>query len=161
MKIKLKFYILGFLLIFAPAVLHAQINYAISNNTAYVTSCANVELIATIASTYQGYPVTSIANQAFIGNSAMYVFIPETVTNIGDQAFCYCSRLSEIIIPDSVTTIGNQAFELCNNLTNVFIPGSVITLGSEAFEGCYSLNNVVISNGLSTSAHLLLITNRL
>ena len=39
--------------------------------------------------------------------------IEEGVRSIGDAAFWYCSRLTSVTIPNSVTTIGNYAFCKC------------------------------------------------
>ena len=46
--------------------------------------------------------------------------IPDSVTQIGDHAFMYCSSLTSITIPDSVTSIGEGAFALCSSLTKVY-----------------------------------------
>ena len=43
--------------------------------------------------------------------------IPDSVTEIGMDAFSHCTGLTSITIPDSVTEIGYNAFEGCNNLT--------------------------------------------
>ena len=45
--------------------------------------------------------------------------IPDSVTKIGDYAFCYCSGLTSITIPNSVTSIGSDAFFCCSSLTSV------------------------------------------
>ena len=37
--------------------------------------------------------------------------IPEGVTKIGDYAFGYCPRLTDITLPASLTEIGEKAFE--------------------------------------------------
>lgn len=42
-----------------------------------------------------------------------------SVTNIGYQAFFYCTGLTNITIPNSVTNIGGSAFDFCRNLTEV------------------------------------------
>lgn len=42
-----------------------------------------------------------------------------SVTNIGYQAFFYCTGLTNITIPNSVTSIGGSAFDFCRNLTEV------------------------------------------
>ena len=51
--------------------------------------------------------------------------IPNSVTTIGDYAFCGCSSLTSITIPNSVTTIGEYAFSGCSSLTSITIPNSV------------------------------------
>ena len=43
------------------------------------------------------------------------------------------------IIPDGVTNIGEYAFDYCTKLTMVTIPGSVTSIGRNAFEDCTSL----------------------
>ncbi|MBO5988977.1 MAG: leucine-rich repeat protein [Paludibacteraceae bacterium] len=70
--------------------------------------------------------------------------IPDSVTTIGDSAFCDCSSLSSVVIPASVTTIGDGAFYDCSSLSSVVIPASVTTIGDSAFCGCSSLSSVVI-----------------
>lgn len=47
--------------------------------------------------------------------------IPDGVTTIGEDAFAYCSNLTDIIIPDSVTNMEWNAFYRCNNLNSVHI----------------------------------------
>ena len=46
--------------------------------------------------------------------------IPDSVTTIGESAFCGCNSLTSITIPDSVTTIGYDAFSWCRSLTSVY-----------------------------------------
>ena len=58
------------------------------------------------------------------GKSGEYV-IPNSVLNIGDYAFAYCSSLTSVTIPDSVTSIGEGAFSDCDYLTIYGYSGSV------------------------------------
>ena len=75
--------------------------------------------------------------------------IPDSVTEIGDYAFCGCSSLTSVNIPDSVTTIGDYAFYDCDSLASVTIPDSVTTIGDYAFCGCSSLTSVTIPDSVT------------
>lgn len=50
------------------------------------------------------------------------------------------------IIPNSVTSIGDYAFCSCKDLTSVEIPNSVTSIGEYAFAFCYGLNSVTSLN---------------
>ena len=78
----------------------AQVNYGIDGNTAYVARGCGDNIV--IASTYNGYLVTSIR----------------------DYAFLHCTSLTSVTIPASVTSIGGGAFLNCTNLTNVTFLGN-------------------------------------
>lgn len=68
--------------------------------------------------------------------------IPETVTEIGEEAFFGCDALKEVVIPASVRKIGKEAFRYCSNMTKIVIPDSVIEIGSGAFDECDSLSEI-------------------
>ena len=64
---------------------------------------------------------------------ANYV-IPDSVTNIGGEAFADCTGLTSITIPNSVTSIGLGAFAVCKSLTSVTFLGDAPKAGEEVFE---------------------------
>ena len=74
--------------------------------------------------------------------------IPDTITEIGDNAFESCNNLTSIVIPDSVSYIGNSAFFDCENLKNVRIGNNITQICNEAFEQCYSLTSITIPNSV-------------
>lgn len=73
-----------------------------------------------------------------------------TVTSIGDNAFCWCENVTNILIPDSVTNIGSSAFQHCHNLETVSVPDSVVFIGASAFFDCSKLTGLVIPEGVSS-----------
>ena len=75
--------------------------------------------------------------------------IPDNITSIGSDAFCYCTSLTSVTIPDSVTSIGNSAFCYCTSLTSVTIPDSVTSIGNYAFYHCTSLTSVTIPDSVT------------
>lgn len=77
-------------------------------------------------------------------NELMTITIPNSVTEIYDDAFYNCSGLTSITIPNSVTAIGEYAFYECTGLTSVVIPNSVTSIGYSAFYGCSNLTNITI-----------------
>ncbi len=58
--------------------------------------------------------------------------IPDSVTQIGEQAFAGCSDLSDITIPNGVTNIAAWAFWDCSKLKRITIPPNVTNIGSWA-----------------------------
>ena len=104
------------------------------------------------------YDVVTKAKQAKVisgGNYSGDIVIPSeityndvvcSVTSIGDDAFYYCTGLTNVVIGNSVTSIGESAFEYCSRLTSVEIPNSVTSIGGRAFFFCTGLEEVCISD---------------
>ncbi|MGN0522249.1 MAG: leucine-rich repeat domain-containing protein, partial [Eubacterium sp.] len=62
-----------------------------------------------------------IPENAFNQSALTSVTIPNSVTSIGNSAFCYCSNLKKITIPKNVTSIGTLAFYGCKSLTSISV----------------------------------------
>ena len=81
-----------------------------------------------------------VVNDKFIAfapkSSKSSYTIPESVTIIGDFAFCGSENLTSISIPDSVTSIGNYAFQTCYNLSDITVGCGVQDIGYYAFSYC-------------------------
>ncbi len=67
--------------------------------------------------------------------------IPNSVTDIGDNAFYKCTNLTSVTIGNSVATIGNFAFCDCY-LTSITIPDSVTNINDRAFVNCTGLTRI-------------------
>jgi len=137
------------LLTAAPST--AQVNYAVSGNTARVANSPNASGDIVIASTYNGFPVTSIGIFAFAGTTNLTsVTIPNSVTSISSYAFTNCTSLTSVTIPNSVSLIGDYAFSRCTSLNSVTIGNSVTNTGYQAFRSCTSLTSVIIPNSVTS-----------
>lgn len=91
-----------------------------------------------------------------IGNDAFYnctgftnIIIPNHVAVLEQSAFLDCSGLASVTIGSSVTNIGGAVFE-GTALASVVIPDSVQSIGQYAFYNCPNLTNVVIGTGIKT-----------
>ncbi len=94
-----------------------------------------------------------------VGNGALPVFafasperlvIPDTVTDIGIQAFENCGRLTNATIPGSVLDVGSFAFYDCTNLPDIVIPEGTLVLGWYAFQDCVRLSKATISGSVTS-----------
>ena len=158
MKTKILIPLLAVICLFATPAM-AQVNYAISGSTAYVTSSPNASGNIVIASTYNGFPVTRILGQVFIHcTNLTSVTIPNSVTNIGGNAFYDCTGLTNIAVamdnpsyssPDGVLFNKAQTTLIqfpCGRGDGYAIPAGVTSIGSAAFYHCAGLTNVTIPN---------------
>lgn len=75
-----------------------------------------------------------------IGNAAV----------VYDNAFSYCSSLTQVNLPETLTSIYNSAFAYCVALASVSMPNTVVTVGSCAFEGCTGLSQIRFSTSLTS-----------
>ncbi|MBQ0080043.1 MAG: leucine-rich repeat domain-containing protein [Alistipes sp.] len=80
------------------------------------------------------YTITKIGAWAFenCNENLVSVEIPNSVIEIGRNAFFHCWDLKSISIPNSVKAIGNNAFGFCMNLKTAYVPKGC-KLGEDAF----------------------------
>ena len=69
---------------------------------------------------------------------------PESVKEIGEECFAYCTGLNSIQFQgEKLERIGNSAFFNCTEIESLTLPASVIKIGGRAFWGCTSLKGVL------------------
>lgn len=133
-----------------------------ADNTATITKYTGNEHRITIpAQVTHGayiYPVSKIGDRVFCNYKYVLtsVQIPDTVTEIGSNAFYNCTSLKRVTIQDNkpscVKKIGRQAFMFCSELTDIPILDSVTEIDSEAFHHCDELDTVTIPEGVTSVA---------
>lgn len=74
--------------------------------------------------------------------------VPETVKEIGENAFYICSNLRMIKFSDSIEKISDKAFIKCGNLAELSLPSSLKEIGADAFSYCDSLKSVEIPSNV-------------
>jgi len=72
------------------------------------------------------------------------VQIESGVTLIGEFAFHWCSKITEITLPDTLKTIGAWAHSHCSALKSIDFPEGLLEINGEAFYACSSLASVFI-----------------
>lgn len=123
------------------------------NNGAYtiagIGDAVDTEDLA-IPETYNGLPVTTIAQGAFKGNSTIKtVYIPDNITTIYGEAFSKCENLQSVTLPSGLSTISDNLFNGCKNLSQVEVPASVTTISQYAFYECGSLVSIEFPSSLT------------
>ena len=91
--------------------------------------------------------VATIGTYAFWGLRFTSIDIPNSVSEIGDDAFGYCYYLEDINLGNSVTYIGKHAFQF-SGVKNLVIPNSVTTLSDGSFQDCDSLTDLIIGENV-------------
>jgi len=60
--------------------------------------------------------------------------------------FANCSLLTGIVIPDSVTQVGSNAFDACVSMLSAVIGSSVSEISQYAFRGCTAMTAITSMN---------------
>ena len=100
-------------------------------------------------------PVTKIGSNAFYQNPGdpchlTSITLPNTVTEIGEDAFDKCINLITVKFSENLVTIGPGAFGGCAKLTNVVLPEGLTTIGESAFNSCTALKTITIPAGVTS-----------
>ena len=126
--------------------------YSLSGDNSYaeVVAYNGSSLNVVISDEYEGKPVRAVSSDAFISSNIVSVYIPDSVTEIGETAFKGCTYLKTVNIGDGVISIGQEAFSDCISLTNIIIPDKTTVISAYAFFNCISLKEAVIGNQVTT-----------
>lgn len=90
------------------------------------------------------------SNSAFQYSGLTEVTISEGVTKIPVDFFVRCQKLQTVYLPSTLTEIGQGAFGECTSLSNITLPNNLKIIGPYAFNLCTSLTDVVIPASVTT-----------
>lgn len=139
-----------------PNTSEKDYDYDIINEEAVIIDYIGDEQNVIIPATLEGYPVTGIENYAFSEYPSLTsVTIPESVSEIGENAFMYCWKLNRINVHEQNRYFTGVDGVLFNKDRTVLIyypagkddekytiPESVTAIGYYAFYGCSNLKQI-------------------
>ena len=125
----------------------------LDDGTAEVFGYTGSETDLIIPSELDGHTVSGIRGFRF--STITSVTIPDTVTNLGDQSFSFCSFLTNVTIPDSVTSIGSESFFSCRSLAGVYITDIEAWLRIDFCGGKHSSNPLDGAHNLYLNSQLV------
>jgi BspA type Leucine rich repeat region (6 copies) len=144
MKIQIRTFLIALLLLVLPIAGQAQYICTTNNGAITITGYTGSGGAVVIPVTINGYPVTSIGPNAFVGNNSLTsITIPNSITSIEYGAFNGCYYLTSALLGNGVARIGDGAFSGCPSLTGVIIPNSLTNLGAGVFTGDGLINITV------------------
>ncbi len=95
-----------------------------------------VEVDIKVPELYEGLPVREIGEEAFIYDQIDSLSLPKSLKKIHARAFhglSSYSQIEHIVIPDSVEEIGDEAFKWCPSVHEITLPKNLKTLGKSVF----------------------------
>ena len=126
---------------------YADFSFILSGNGYALTGYSGTDTEVTVPAEYMGKAVTIINSRAFYDCSFITkITLPDTIKEIGNSAFGYCTSLQTIEIP-ACTRILDSVFIGCTSLEEVTLPNGLISIGGNLFTNCNSLNKVTILSG--------------
>ncbi len=115
--------------------------YSVDNTTIFVYPAGRTQTTYALIDTTR-----KIEKYTFARAKSLYtVVLPEGMEVLGQYSFAD-SEIAYIELPQSLKEIGTNAFEYCTNLSQIFIPDNVIMIGRLAFSGCSALKNIYFNS---------------
>ncbi|MCT4634371.1 MAG: leucine-rich repeat protein [Firmicutes bacterium] len=112
-------------------------------DTATITGYYGSEIEITVPENMAGKVVDKIGSAVFKNKiSVTSVELPDTIKEIGLEAFMACENLVSIDLPQNLEKIGAKSFEGNIKLSALSIPTNVSNIGEEAFSNCRNLASI-------------------
>ncbi len=119
----------------------------LADNTIGVTEVSkNVTGAMEIPSRYDGYLVTTIADEVFKSCKKLTsITTPDTLKNIGENVFYGCTGLTSVKLNGTGVSLGSRAFYNCRALQTLTAK-DLQSIGEYCFEGCNKLETVKVED---------------
>ena len=109
----------------------------VNNGSAYeINKYIGNDSVVNIPDNYNGFPITSVGEYAFIDTSITSVTLEKNITEIKNSAFLNVTTLTDVSLNDNLVSIDKLAFAGCSGLTELTIPASVKEIADNAFVDC-------------------------
>ncbi len=92
---------------------------------------------------------TRVEDWAFIGCTFLTEIAIDSITELGEQAFYYCTSLQSITIPEGITGLSGSVFGNCTSLTEVNLPSTLEIIGDSCFYNCVSLASITLPESVT------------
>ena len=93
---------------------------------------------------------TAIRYAAFQDSLLPSVSFPESLSEIGTDAFRNCNVLTEVTLPEGLTSLGSSAFAYCEGLETATAPSTLPNVSEGAFRGCPNLKIATMMSGVES-----------
>ena len=128
--------------------------YSESNGVITILGCDKTMTVAVVPDEIDGLPVTTIGEYAFNDSNIEYLYIPDSVTELG-KGFCsYAQNLKRVRLSENITKIPAYAFSDGSGRGNfsvekIDIPNGVTEIGDYAFATLFSIKELRFPNGVT------------
>lgn len=79
-----------------------------------------------------GLPVKALRKKVFLSRKRLRkIILPETLEEIGDWAFAYCSALEEVRLPRREMKLGSRIFMECGKLQKIYVCPAITENGEQ------------------------------
>jgi len=114
-----------------------------------ITKEAYAQANSTVISEASEFEINENGVLVKYNGKATIVYVPDTVKEIGYNAFSDCTFIEKIVLPEGLTAVGDSAFANCSRLKEINLPSELTQLSDNAFYGCTCLREITIPKGIT------------
>lgn len=133
--------------------------YEIKEGNVIILAYLGEDMEVRVPDRIEALPVIALEKRAFYEKKSLNrVYLPSTITRMGEYAFSECRALCEIEIPASLVKISRHAFYNCRRLERVTLWDTVKDIEDGAFKNCYELREIklFLKTGKNTALNQIL-----